>query len=143
MMQPPIPFPVSPINQLALDARIKRLEEALLASFELIDRLGECLKSHFGEDCLGHDWLGSMSRPAQDREVVDQLSALLKQGQASTAARVFREVTGVTWDEAHAAMKRWDEHSSEEKTRWLRLVRWMRTIHISDGKDVELSGPSE
>lgn len=49
------------------------------------------------------------------RKIVKDLDDLLAQGRTPTAVRRYREIVGVTWDEALAAMDQWRKWPAERK----------------------------
>ncbi len=59
------------------------------------------------------------------REGVSEVGQLIDSGHAPTAARRYRELFGVTWDEAHAAVRRWQPARREELVQRLWLKRWV------------------
>jgi hypothetical protein len=46
-----------------------------------------------------------------------EVAALRQAGDLPNAARLYRQETGVTWDEAHAAIRDWTNNAPERKVR--------------------------
>jgi hypothetical protein len=79
-------------------------------------------------------WIALSRLPAADGKAVDQSAAqeaiaevgrLIGSGRAPEAARRYRELFGVSWDEAHAAVAKWQSARGEELARRLWLKRWI------------------
>jgi hypothetical protein len=100
-----IPGTVEPPD---LTVRVQQLESALALSQGLFHLLVERLESRLGPDFLGEEFrrltAAGGSRAAED---VRQLDCLVRQGQQPKAACRFRELAGVTWDQAHDVIGRW------------------------------------
>ena len=105
----PIPVPAGDPAELAeLRARVLMLEQALAAALNRMSGAGS----------------GAADRGAA-LEAVAEVDRLVNDGRAPEAARLYRELFGVTWDEAHAAVGRWHAARGEELARWLWLKRWV------------------
>jgi hypothetical protein len=51
--------------------------------------------------------------------VLSKIDALVKEGKSGDAARMYRDEAGVSWDEAHAAVRDWEYNALERKLRLL------------------------
>jgi hypothetical protein len=121
-------FP-NPYTNVDLDRRVLQLERALTMSLDLLCTLVDKLDSKFGPGFLGEELqrlTGTSEMHA--REDIGRVEELLKQDQQPKAARLFRELTGVTWDQAHDIIGRWSQYSLQEKTRWLQIGRWVKSF---------------
>lgn len=125
-MIPPLGLPMA---YDALWLRVQRLERDLSLSLDLIQLLLARLDAKLGGDVLG-DKLGKLKESDETaaREAVLRIDTLLRDGQQPAAVRFFREISGVTWDEAHSSMGAWAQFSVEQRTQWLKREMWMKTL---------------
>jgi hypothetical protein len=110
----PIPIPVpagDPAEVAELRARVLFLEHALAAALKRLAAAGIGIDSGAADEGAA-------------REAVAEVGRLVAGGKAPEAARRYRELFGVTWDEAHTAVARWQAARSEELARRLWLKRW-------------------
>ena len=129
-----IPFPnfiPASLGTLDLAARVQQLEGALTLSLGVLQALLERLESRFGPHFLGGELgpLAAAGGPAA-REAAGRIEALVQEGQQPKAARLFRELAGVTWDQAHDVIGRWSAYPFEQKVRWLQAALWARALAI-------------
>lgn len=75
---------------------------------------------------LAHLSAGGVSEAEQGaaQEAVAEVGRLVGSGRAPEAARRYRELFGVTWDDAHTAVARWHATRCDELARQLWLKRW-------------------
>lgn len=66
------------------------------------------------------------------QQAVAEIGRLVGGGRAPEAARRYRELFGVTWDEAHTAVARWQAARGEEMARRLWLKRWVEALGRSN-----------
>src|SRR4051794_33346990 len=106
-----IPMPM-PVGTPDLQARVQQLENALTLTLGLLKTLLGRLDLKLGEGFLGQE-LEQLVFPngVQVREEVERINTLLQQGQKPPAARLVRELTGATWDQAHAVLECWGSYS--------------------------------
>jgi hypothetical protein len=110
----------------SLGKRVARLERALSLTLELLQILVERLDAKLGQ--------GDMKRlAAEAHEDVQRIDELVRQKKRPAAAKLFREVAGVTWDEAHQAIGSWSSYTLEQKVQCLRLARWVKTLQLQRG----------
>src|SRR5262249_27385061 len=109
-----------------LAPRVMQLERALALSLDLLHTLLERLEFKFGPGFLDEDLRRLTAGGHEVKEEGRELGALVQQGQEPKAGRRFRELTGVTWDEAHALIGRWDSYPLEQKVRWLQIAQWVK-----------------
>ncbi len=112
-----------------LPARVQRLESALALTLGLLHTLLDRLECKLGPGFLDEE----LRRLTTDggltaREAVAQIDVPIQQGQQPKAARLFRELAGVTWDEVHAAIGGWGTYPFEQKVRWLQLSQWVKAL---------------
>jgi hypothetical protein len=110
-MMVPVPIPVpsgDPAELAELRLRVLMLEQALAAALSRLSAAG----------------IGEVDQGAAHEAVVE-VGRLVACGRAPEAARRYRELFGVTWDEAHAAVARWHAARGEELARRLWLKRWV------------------
>jgi len=126
-----IPIPVAiPTESASLEERVRRLEQALALSLDAFQAVVERLESKFGHEFLGDD-LQHLTAAGSDVDllrIVESIDRSLTAGEKPAAARKFREAFGCTWDQAHQAIGQWRSHSREQKLRWLRLTRYIKTL---------------
>ena len=99
-------------------------------SLDVLQAVVERLECKLGPEFLGAD-LQHLTMAASDaelQEVVQRIDGLVIAGQKPAAARHFRESFGGTWDQAHATIGAWNSYSREQKLRWLRLARYLKTL---------------
>jgi hypothetical protein len=112
-----------------LSARVRRLETTLALSLELVQLLFERLEDKLGPGFLGEELQRLTTyRAADARQEAARIDALVRQGRQPEAARVLREVAGVTWDQAHDVTRRWQASPLEQTVRWLQLTQLLRVM---------------
>lgn len=123
---------------ISLEMRVERLESALLLSLGLLQTLRERVESKLGPDFLGEEFkLLAVDTNSPARQEVTRIDGLIQAGQQPKAARLFRDLTGVTWDEAHHIISRWGAFPFEQKVKWLQLALWVKVLAgPSDGNIV-------
>jgi len=128
----PVPSADSSKHLSALDLRVSRLENALSRTLEVLHSLLQKLENRLGPDFVGEE-IGPLLQFAgsQAHDAVARIDALIRQGKQPEATRLFREVTGITWDQAHDVIERWGAYSPAEKERWLQLHRWVQALDQS------------
>jgi hypothetical protein len=105
-----VPTPSSTLQELAeLRERARFLERALAVT---LTRLGKA-------------WTDASLECEAARDAVAELGRMVETGRASEAARRYRDLFGVTWDEAHFAVARWDIARVPELARRLWLQWWL------------------
>jgi len=105
--------------------RLVRLERTLSLTIDLLHHLIERLDGQFGQALFGED----MKRlAAEAREDAERIDALVREKKRPAAAKLFREVAGVTWDEAHKVIGAWNSYPLTEKVKWLRLNRSVKAL---------------
>ncbi|MGL4551333.1 MAG: hypothetical protein ACRC33_09100 [Gemmataceae bacterium] len=110
-----------------LVARVRRLEHALALSLEVTQLLIERLEAKLGPGFVGEE-LGRVSGGGDVRSDVARIDDLVRHGKQAEAARHFRELAGVTWDEAHNAIRRWQPASLETTIRSIQVAKWLRVL---------------
>jgi hypothetical protein len=125
----PVPAGPSP----SLDGRIQKLEHDLSVACRLIEILLERLEERLGPDFAAPSLLQAglpAERLAACQETVTQIDTLLRQGEQGKAAKLYRQETGVTWDQAYAMMEVWPGLSAERKLNLFASVlqRQCRTV---------------
>ena len=130
-----IPMPiVIPAESASLEDRVRRLEQALVLSFDALQSVVERLESKFGHEFLGPD-LKQLTAAASNHDlqgVLDGIERSLTSGEKPAAARQFRDAFGCTWDQAHKGIRQWQNHSREQKLRWLRLARHIKSLESAE-----------
>jgi hypothetical protein len=122
----PIIFPVASPD---LAVRVQQLENALALSLELVHTLLKRLEFKLGSGFLGEELerlIAAQGPTAKDE--ARRIDALVEQGQQPKAARHFRELAGVTWDQAHDIIGRWGSYSFEQKVRHLQIAVWVKAL---------------
>jgi hypothetical protein len=117
--QPYVPIANHPVTDLSI--RVQNLEAALAVSMNLLQSLAEKLESRLGPGFLGEELEQFAAIGRQSAEQVAEIDRLVKENQQPAAARVIREMSGVTWDQAHYITNRWTSLQSKQKVRWLQL----------------------
>lgn len=117
-----VPF-VIPMNQVSSDllVRVQNLEAALAVSMHLLQSLVDKLEVRLGPGFLGEELEQFAAIGCHAAEQVAEIDRLVKENQQPAAARVIREMSGVTWDEAHYITNRWTSLQFKQKVRWLQL----------------------
>ena len=123
----PIPtgLPASEWN--ALQQRILQLEKAFDASLDVIQLLVQRLDVAPGSGSSGELSKQLQSTESDDslREKIAGIGQLVKIGEASRAARQFRDAFHCTWDHAHQTVRHWNKTSADEKLRAARLATFL------------------
>ena len=130
-----IPFPISvPPGSTPLEDRVRRLEQALTLSLDALHAVVERLEDKFGPEFLGPDLQHLTSAGSGDElnDILENIDRSLKAGDKSTAARLFRDAFACTWDQAHWAIGLWPHHTREQRLRWLRLARHIKTLEAAE-----------
>jgi hypothetical protein len=109
-------------------ARVDQLERALTLTFGLLHDLLERLESKLGPRFLDPELERLTQGVSSGREAVAEIDALIKEGQQPKAARLVRELGGITWDQAHALIGRWNSYPMEQRLRWVQLARWVKVL---------------
>jgi hypothetical protein len=109
-------------------ARLQQFERALTMTFGLLHDLLERLESKLGPGFLSPELARLAEGTSSGREEVAEIDALIKQGQQPKAARLVRELGGITWDEALALIARWHSYTVEQRLRWVQLARWLKMM---------------
>lgn len=125
-----IPWPpFVPAGSPDLAVRVQQLESALALSLGVLQTLLERLESKLGPGFLGEELgpLAASGGPAT-REQAGRIDALVQQGQQPKAAHLFRELAGVTWDQAHDVIGRWGAYPFDQKVRWLQVALWVKAL---------------
>jgi hypothetical protein len=122
-------FPADPGLSADLRLRVKNLETALTLSFGLLKTLVQRLEDRLGPGVLGPELNQLIQSQAEIRQQVRHLDELVASGNTGTAARVCRELTGMTWDEAHDLIEHWNNHPFEKKLQWIEAAHWMKTLN--------------
>jgi hypothetical protein len=117
--EPYVPIANHPVTDLSI--RVQNLEAALAVSMNLLQSLVEKLESRLGPGFLGEELEQFAAIGRQSAEQVAEIDRLVKENQQPAAARVIREMSGVTWDQAHYITNRWTSLQSNQKVRWLQL----------------------
>ncbi len=125
----PVPMFI-PVESARLEDRVRRLEQALVLSLETLQTIVERLEGKFGPEFLGTDFkhLTAVGSDAELEGVLDNIEHLLAAGKNSTAVRELRDAFECTWDQAHHVIREWRSHSREQKLRWLRLTRYIKSF---------------
>lgn len=116
---PYVPIANHPVTDLSI--RVQNLEAALAVSMNLLQSLTEKLENRLGPGFLGEELEQFAAIGRHSAEQVAEIDRLVKQNQQPAAARVIREMSGVTWDQAHYISNCWASMQSHQKVRWLRL----------------------
>lgn len=128
MMPIPVFLPLG-LESRDLPVRVQQLESALAISLGLLHTLWERLESKLGPDFLGEELVRLTAAGGSNaKEHVHQLDALVQQGQKPKAARQFRELSGVSWDQAHDFIGRWSSYSFDQKVRCIQISQWVQTL---------------
>jgi hypothetical protein len=90
-------------------------QAALVESLGQAFRCLRCLTLVIAGDELATVPLPGPEDEAAARKVVTEIDGMLARHQAPAAARLYREVTGVTWDKAHDTVGRWGQLHHEHK----------------------------
>ncbi len=117
--EPYVPIANHPVTDLSI--RVQNLEAALAVSMNLLQSLAEKLESRLGPGFLGVELEQFAAIGRQSAEQVAEIDRLVKENQQPAAARVIREMSGVTWDQAHYITNRWTSLQFQQKVRWLQL----------------------
>lgn len=123
--EPYVPVGNHPVTDLSI--RVQNLEAALAVSVKLLQSLAEKLESRLGPGFLGEELEQFTAIGCQAAEQVAEIDRLVKENQQPAAARVIREMSGVTWDQAHYITNRWTSLQSSQKARWLQLNQLAHT----------------
>ena len=129
----PIPM-VIPVESASIEDRVQRLEKALVLSLDALQSVVERLECKFGPEFLGAD-LKHLTAVGADSDLLNLLEDIecsLTDGKKSVAARQLRDAFGCTWDQAHQAIAQWQNHSREQKLRWLRLARYVNSLETAE-----------
>jgi hypothetical protein len=112
-----------------LEARVQVLESTLSATLGLLQTLLDRMESRLGPGLFAED-LEKMAAATRTcpRDEVARIDALIQQSRKAEAAREWRALAGVTWDQAYDQIAWWDHFSFEEKVRRLQLVQWMAAL---------------
>jgi hypothetical protein len=116
---PYVPLGNHPVTDLSI--RVQNLEAALAVSMNLLQSLTEKLESRLGPGFLGEELEQFTAIGCQVAEQVAEIDRLVKENQQPAAARVIREMSGVTWDQAHYITNRWTSLQPRQKVRWLQM----------------------
>lgn len=137
---PVVPPQVSP----ELVARVRNLEAALAKSMNLFQLLADKLESRLGPDFLGPE-LSQMQNIGRDTDQqIAQIDQLIKEHKQPAAARVLREMSGATWDEALQITNRWSTIRREQKARWLQFHQWTHMLlHLEGQSEIPDNGESK
>jgi len=108
--------------------RIRNLETALTASMNVIQSLVQKLEAKLGPGFLGDDFIGFADLSRDSADQLAQIDQLIKEGKQPAAARLVREMAGITWDQAHYATQHWLAMSREKKIRWLQFTQWSQRV---------------
>jgi hypothetical protein len=114
----------------SLEERVRRLEQALTLSVSALQTLAVALKDKLGPEALGEEmqrWAAA-DDDAEMRAVFASIDDLIREGQQPAAVRRYRELYGVTWDQALDAIRVWDVNTSEQKMRALRLTWFIKVL---------------
>lgn len=125
-----------------LIARVRNLEAALSKSMNLFQLLIGKLESRLGSDFLGPELMQIQDIGRNTNEQIAQIDQLIHEQKQSVAARVLREISGATWDEALQMVPRWSSMRLERKVQWLQFHQWTRLLLRSEG-GVEASDNDE
>lgn len=117
-----VPF-VIPMTHVSpdLSVRVQNLEAALAVSMNLLQSLVDKLEVRLGPGFLGEELEQFAAIGRHSAEQVAEIDRLVKENQQPAAARVIREMSGVTWDHAHYITNRWTSLTFKQKVRWLQL----------------------
>lgn len=126
-----------------LHMRVKNLETALAASMRLTQALLRTLDSKFGPGFLGEELAGLLTVGQETTQQISQIDQLIKEGKQSTAARFVRDLTGVTWDQAHYVTQHWQGMPRDKKIGWLQMAQWSRQVLQSTRTEQDDSGDVE
>lgn len=116
---PYVPLGNHPVTDLSI--RVQILEAALAVSMNLLQSLTEKLESRLGPGFLGEELEQFTAIGCQAADQVAEIDRLVKENQQPAAARVIREMSGVTWDQAHYITNRWTSLQLRQKVRWLQM----------------------
>lgn len=116
---PYVPIGNHPVTDLSI--RVQNLESALAVSMNLLQSLVDKLENRLGPGFLGEELEQFAAIGRQSTDQVAEIDRLIKEGQQPAAARVIRDMSGVTWDQAHYITNRWTSLQSNQKARWLQL----------------------
>lgn len=110
--------------------RVEQLEKALALSFGLLQTLLEQLDSKLGPGFSnGGLAKASVAGAARDpRQDVARIDEMIREGQQPHAARLLRELAGITWSQAHDVIAVWESYTVEQKVRWLWLAQWVSAL---------------
>lgn len=126
-----------------LHMRVKNLETALAASMNLTQALLHKLEAKFGPGFLGEEFAGLLTVGQDAAQQISQIDQLIKDGKQSTAARFVRDLTGVTWDQAHYVTQHWQGMPRDKKIGWLQMAQWSKQVLHSTATDQHDGGDSE
>lgn len=112
---------------------MRRLEQALALSLDTVQSVVERLESKFGHQFLGPELqpLTTAEKDSTLEDLVESIDRSLEAGDKPEAARQFRDAVGCTWDHAHHAIGQWRYHSRDQRLRWLRLARYIKTLETA------------
>jgi hypothetical protein len=124
-----VPFPIGLPEGTLLGRRLSHLERTLSLSFAVLQGLLERLEAKFGPDFLGEELhtFTTVGR-TQAQELANQIDALVREGKQPVAVRVFHDVSGVSWDEAHGFIGTWECYAFDEKVHLLQLGLWAKAL---------------
>ena len=107
-----------------LASRIRQLEQELDIALCLLRTLSERLRAAMGPDVLGPELNRFLAAcdPVAQGVIIARLDTLVTQKQESEAVRLFREIFGVTWDQAFDLYAQWSHCDHGQKLRWLRAA---------------------
>ncbi|HEY4258544.1 MAG TPA: hypothetical protein VGM98_00230, partial [Schlesneria sp.] len=97
----------------------------------LLQSLVDKLEVRLGPGFLGEELEQFAVIGRQAAEQVAEIDRLIKENQQPGAARVIREMSGVTWDQAHYITNRWTSLQSKQKVRWLQLNQLAHTTRTT------------
>lgn len=130
-------------NSPDLHMRVKNLETALRASMNLTQALLHKLEAKFGPDFLGEEFAALLTVGQETDQQISQINQLIKDGKQSTAARFVRDLTGVTWDQAHYVTQHWPGMPRDKKIGWLQMALWSKQVSQGVGADPRDDGDSK
>jgi hypothetical protein len=101
---------------------------------DMLRRQSECFEAHVLQlsEKVGVDWSGHL---------ITRIDKLLADGHQSTAVKLYRQETGVTWDDAHLAVENWSSVVPHGPAAPTRLQLRVATLATEMGKTRQSASP--
>ncbi len=113
-----IPVPAPAINLGETFWRLEQEADLALRGLQLLARRLQALGHADDPQLAGLVAAGDATR---QQAFVAEVNALLDADRDGHAVRQLRELTGLSWDQAHSLRSAWAEYASGQKTRWAQL----------------------